>query len=113
MSNAAPTIRAAMIKPTVIGSMHYATAEHGGMPFVIGQINPAKGYVHVFDDTSLSITMKTLDTITDFVAYLAKKQEFILSGRLGMATGEDDLLAWYLGNLNEDGEHDFIVPPQF
>lgn len=102
-----------MIKPTVIGSMHYATAEDGGMPFVIGEINPAKGYVHVFDDTSLSITMKTLDTITDFVAYLSKKEEFILSGRLGMATGEDDLLACYLGNLNGQGEHDFIVPPQF
>lgn len=41
-------------------------------PFVIGQVDPARAYVHVFDDTSLDIVMKTLDTVSDFVAYLCK-----------------------------------------
>ncbi len=81
------------------------------MPFAIGQIDPSKGFVHVLDDTSLEIVMSTLDTISDFVSYLSKKEALILDGRLGFAAGEDDLLAYYLRNLNGEGEHDFVIPP--
>jgi hypothetical protein len=100
-----------MIVPGIIGDMHYAPIKGGGKPFAIGQINPVKGYVHVFDDTTLDIVMTKLDTITDFVEYLTKKEKFITSGRLAAAAGEEDLLAFYLKDLNEDEEHDFIVPP--
>jgi len=82
----------------------------GSHAFTIGQLDPAKGYVHVFDDASLEIVMRTLDTITDFVTYLTKKERFIQSGRLLFAAGEDDLLAYYLRDINSDGEHDFIFP---
>jgi hypothetical protein len=77
---------------------------------MIGQVDPARGYVHVFDDTTLDIVMNTLDTVSDFVEYLTKKERFILSGRLGFAAGEEELLAFYLMDLNDLGEHDFIVP---
>ena len=43
--------------------MHYASNEDGGIPF-----DPTKGYIHVFDDTTLAIVMRTLDSITDFVS---------------------------------------------
>ena len=99
-----------MIAPQVIGSMHTVGGADGGRPFTIGQIDPAKGYVHVFDDTSLQVVMRTLDTITDFVAYLIKKERFIQSSQLLWAAGEDDLLAYYLRDINSDGEHDFVVP---
>jgi hypothetical protein len=79
------------------------------MPFTIGQIEPAKGYVHVFDDTTLNIVMTTLDTITDFTAYLTKKEQFLTGIRLVHAAGEEELLAAYLGKLNEAGEHDFVI----
>jgi hypothetical protein len=78
---------------------------------MIGQLDPGRGYVHVFDDTSLDVVMSTLDTVSDFVEYLTKKERFILSGRLGFAAGEEDLLAFYLKYLNEEGEHDFVIPP--
>ncbi len=67
-------------------------------------------YIHVLDDTSLEILKGTLDTISDFVSYLAKMELLISDGRLGWAPGEDDLLAYYLRNLNDEGEHDFVIP---
>src|SRR5512146_3000057 len=39
-------------------------AAEGGaaMPFVIGDLDPSQGFVHVLDDTSLDIVLSTLDT---------------------------------------------------
>lgn len=102
-----------MIAPSIVGNMHTLARKDGGKPFAIGQINPAKGYVHVFDDTSLQAVMTTVDTITDFIGYLEKKERAIASGKLAVAAGEDDLLAFYLKNIGSDGEHDFVVPPEF
>lgn len=96
-----------MMDTTVIGSAHLAK---DGKPFTIGQVDPAKGYIHVFDDTSLEIIMRTLDTVTDFVSYLTKKERFLTSGKAIFVAGEEELLAFYLKDLNSDGEHDFIVP---
>jgi hypothetical protein len=98
-----------MINPNIIEDMHIAAKDRECVPFAIGQINANKGYVHVFDDTSLEIVMSTLDTISDFTKYITKKEEFILSGKLISASGEDDLLAWYLKNIDERGEHTFIA----
>ncbi|MBO0792269.1 MAG: SEC-C domain-containing protein [Ktedonobacteraceae bacterium] len=82
-----------LITPGVIGAEHMAD---NCKPFTIGQIDPTKGYIHIFDEASLSIVMHTLDTITDFVTYLIKKEQVIESGQLIYAGGENDLLAFYL-----------------
>ncbi len=82
-------------------------------PCIIGQLNPEKGYVHVFDDTTLRILLETLDTISDFIAYLTKKERF-LTGRLGvLAAGEEELLAVYLRQLNAADEHDFVIDGEY
>jgi len=78
--------------------------------FRIGQIDPTRGYVHVLDDVSLDVLMSTLDTVHDFVDYLAAKERFVLSGRLIGATGEEDLLAYYLKHTGPDGRHAFRLP---
>ncbi len=96
-----------LMDSTVIGLAHMAKE---GKPFTVGQVDPAKGYVHMFDDTSLEIIMSTLDTVTDFVSYLTKKERFMTSGKAIFVTGEEELLAFYLKEINSDGEHDFIVP---
>ena len=36
--------------------------------------------------------MMSLDTVSDFVAYLTKKEQFITAGNLATAFGEEDLL---------------------
>ncbi len=99
-----------IIEPDIIGAMHCASRVDGGKPFAIGRLDLAQGFVHVLDDTSLDIVMRSLDTITDFVSYLSKKEEFIANGRLGWAAGEDDLLAYYLRHTNQVGAHDFLLP---
>jgi hypothetical protein len=85
-------------------------AEHLSQPFKIGNIDRRKGFVHVLDDTSLDIVMSTLDTITDFVSYLDKKEQ-LMTGKLPVfAAGEEELLAQYLFNSNANDEHDFVIP---
>jgi hypothetical protein len=67
--------------------------------------------VHVFDDITLGVIMQTLDTVSDFVAYLSKKEALLTRGKPSiLATGEEDLLAYYLQRLNKSGEHDFVLP---
>ena len=99
-----------MLMPRIVGPMHYDPTKGGVTPFAIGQIDPAKGYVHVFDDTTLDILFGKLDTVWDFVSYLTKKEKFVTSGLLVAAVGEEELLGHYLGELNEQGEHDFVFP---
>lgn len=92
-----------MINNAIVGDSHF------DLPFTVGQIAPEKGYVHVFDDTTLDVVMDTLDTISDFVAYLEKKEQFLTGERMVLAAGEEELLAVYFHKLNSAGEHDFIV----
>ena len=100
-----------MIVPGIVGPAHQMSIKQGGMPFAVGQVDPAKGPIHVLDDTTLDILLGTLDAITDFVRYLSKKEKFISSGqRVATAAGEEELLAYYLKDLNAEGEHDFLVP---
>ena len=72
-------------------------------------IESSKGYAHVFDDTSLNIVMSTLDTITDFVTYLTKKERFLTGKKVIAAAGEEELLAIYLRGMNAKGERDFTI----
>ena len=102
-----------MLMPRITGIEHITPGTDGFTPFAVGQIDPAKGYMHILDDTTLDILMTTLDTITDFVSYLTKKETLINSGRLLAAAGEEDLLAFYLAKLNDQGEHDFVLPGDY
>jgi hypothetical protein len=96
-----------MIDNTIIGDAHFGNE---CQPFVIGQVEPEKGFVHVFDDVTLDVILQTVDTITDFTNYLSKKEKF-LSGQISVfVPGEEELLAFYLQKLNSNGEHDFILP---
>ncbi len=78
-------------------------------PFAVGKINADKGIVHVLDDTTLDIILEELDTISDFVAYLTKKEQLLEADQLCEAVGEEDLLACYLAYASA-GEHAFPVP---
>ena len=81
-------------------------------PFVIGDLESTKTFVHVLDDTTLDIVMAALDTISDFVSYLSKKEELFRSDKEIFVTGEDDLLPFYMTKMKE-GEHDFDFPDEY
>ena len=91
------------------GSLMIDTEVDGdGQPFTIGKIEKSKGYIHVLDDTSLDILLSTLDTISDFVSYLEKKEQFLTKDIAVFSTGEEELLATYLKDINDNDEHDFV-----
>lgn len=99
-----------IINSLLVGNMHFLSQQDGGLPFAVGSIDGGKGYVHVLDDTSLDIVLNTLDTVTDFVRYLAKKERLTASNHPVLAAGEENLLALYLRDVNSENEHDFMVP---
>lgn len=89
--------------------------DHLAAPFVIGLPEPEKHFVHVFDEVSIELLLTELDTASDFLDYLRKREALL--GRRGthvMAFGEEELMAAYLRNMNADGtEHVFVdIPPE-
>lgn len=96
-----------MIDPAIVGSAHEAQMNSGASPFHIGPISE-KQFVHVLDESALALVFDSLNTITDFLWYLDRKEAFLRSGRLGLATGEEELLAYYLKTTRADGHHDFV-----
>lgn len=92
-----------MLDNRLIGDAHLSR------PYTVGRVDRDKGFVHVFDDTTLEIVMNQLDTISDFTHYLSKKERFLSSTQTVAAAGEEELLALYLHDLNREGEHDFAV----
>lgn len=79
-------------------------------PFKVGDVDPDRTFIHILDDFSLDILLETRDTIDDFTSYL-KKREHLLRSRLRIySPGEEEMLAHYLKEMNENGEHDFIFP---
>jgi hypothetical protein len=86
-------------------------AENGEIPdiFEIGPVGSNDCVVHVLDDFTLKAVLSRLDTISDFVRYLEKKEKLLRSGIDVLALGEEEMLAYYLKNMNENQEHDFAL----
>jgi hypothetical protein len=72
-------------------------------PFMLGDANPDGTFVHVMDMESLTIVMRELDTISDFVAYLKERADALRGKRVRFAASEADLLASYLTSADDDG----------
>lgn len=72
-----------------------AIEQENKAPLEFGEFG--RGYVHVFDKTSCDIILGELDTITDFVHYLAAKEALYQNNVATHFQGaEEDLLAVYL-----------------
>lgn len=79
----------------------------------IGSLDYGKGYVHVFDERSLHIVLRELDTITDFVQYLSSV-ESLCRGTWVISDGAEDVLAYYIlkdRSFDEVGDHLVIQEP--
>ena len=97
-----------ILQSNIIGDQHYAGEPNNGIPFHVGQIDPERGFVHIMDDNSLSIALQTLDTVSDFVAYLEKKESLFSDETTYIMSCEEDLLALYLSNIDENQEHNIV-----
>lgn len=101
-----------VIMPELKGQDHVDMAEGnvGTVPFAIGDIDPDRDFVHVLDEATLGVVLGELDTITDLTGYLDRRADFIRSGNLALAHGEEDLLAYYSVRADSDGQHHFSPP---
>jgi len=77
-------------------------------PFTVGDLDPSRTFVHILTESTLDILLQTLDTISDFVSYLERKENLIRSKTQVFVPGEEDLLAYYLMHMNENNMHDFV-----
>lgn len=92
-----------IINTSVIGS------DHEKYPFTIGHVQTGSQYIHVLDELTLNVVLQELDTIRDLVDYLERKEIFLShQGRTVIATGEEQLVAMYLTNIDKLGHHNFI-----
>ncbi len=60
-----------------------------------------KGFVHVYEEESMYLLLRELDTITDFADYLTAVESLLLKGdekTIVLQGGHEDLLALYLFN---------------
>lgn len=93
-----------IVDMTVQGKDHYYE------PFRIGRVLP-QPFIHVLDEFALEVLLRELDTVTDFVSYLEKREQFLSRTTPQIiASGEEQLAAVYLTKLNDDGRHDFVLP---
>jgi len=77
-----------------------------GMPFVV-HVDRSKP-VHVLDSFTLPIILGELDTIFDLSEYFAAKERAIQSFNGIYYCGEEDLLAHYFSNFDDDSNRHFI-----
>jgi hypothetical protein len=65
--------------------------------------------VHVLDEVALDCVLATLDTASDFCAYLRRKEALFRSTSGVWAAGEEELLGYYLKRFDsKSGAHDFV-----
>lgn len=87
--------RALRIEPAVVND---------AKRFAVGTIDKASGWVHVFDDLSLTTLLTELSTIKDFIHYLNSKVA-LTQTNFRFAETETDILGYYLW-------HNRTFPPQ-
>lgn len=76
---------------------------------MVGTPFPGKPFVHVLDEVSVELLFSELDTATDFLDYLRKREALLGgAGRTVIAAGEEELLGAYLQQTDSLGEHLFI-----
>jgi len=78
------------------------------IPFHISLKN--KGIIHVFDSESLEIIFSELDTISDLLWYFQAKEEAITGTDNFSYCAEEDVLAQYYLNFDDDQKKHFILP---
>ncbi|MBC7552926.1 MAG: hypothetical protein H7257_02995 [Taibaiella sp.] len=78
--------------------------------FTVGELDGQRSFVHVLDDFTLRTVLLSRDTISDFTAYLRKKEQFLRCGLPVICPGEENMLASYLISVNDNNEHDFVLP---
>ena len=92
------------VNSAIEGNAHFET------PFFVGRPEPTKAFVHVFDEVSIELVMRELDTAVDFLDYLKARETLLnTAGSQVISHGEEELLAAYLRTMDHTGsQHVFF-----
>lgn len=97
------------INSQIVGDKHFfafdrdgKSKEESAIPFFVGYPLDTKTVFHVFDDFTIDIILKELDSLPDFADYLTEKEKVLESGNELFAYGEEDILAYYLSTVEND-----------
>lgn len=108
-----------LINTAIRGDSHISTVESGAPRdddqlhsvepyFSIGRPSPERGFVHVLDEESLQILLKTFDTISDLTRYLRAREAFLnQDGADVLVYREADLIAVYFDPRFGGARHAF------
>ncbi|NYH95365.1 hypothetical protein [Novosphingobium marinum] len=93
------------------GSLIVRPSENVKKPelFSIGNPGGESEFIHVFNEANLNIVLQELDTLGDLLSYLRAREKVFSNDSLLYAASEEDLLAFFLTDINEKGDHDFVV----
>ena len=81
-------------------------------PFVVGDFDSKKTFVHVFDEDALDLLMSNLDCAADFLHYIRMRERAIRDEGLTRFDAEEDLLGRYLSFGDAcDGFGAYRLPP--
>jgi hypothetical protein len=80
------------------------------IPFSVGDLDPARAFVHVLDDVGFDAILSTLDTVTDLLEYLRAREALVRSSRLEEAASEAALLGGYHQRVDARGSNCFAEP---
>ena len=76
--------------------------------FQIGDLDPARTFVHVFDEMALQFVMEEMNTGIDLVKYLTKREAAFRNDKFSfIAVDEGALVFHYQSHIGPDNEHDF------
>ena len=76
-------------------------------PFVVNQLIQDK--IHIFDSCNLPLILKELDTVSDFTDYIVEKERVFQNMKFMTYSGEEDLLAQYLINFDDNTNKHYII----
>ena len=101
-----------LVYPHMKGNQHIDFDVDDHLPFAVGDVNPGGPFVHVFDQSSLEIVMRELDTISDFTEYLNAREPLIRNDLISISLSEADMVANYMLTVGPDG-HRFPTAADF
>ncbi|OLE60675.1 MAG: hypothetical protein AUI36_12175 [Cyanobacteria bacterium 13_1_40CM_2_61_4] len=85
-----------------------ALGARGFAPIAEGDLG--KGFVHVFEETALEVVLGELDTVTDFITYLRRKEAFLQHTQVLVSGAEQEMLGLYIHHGRKfPTDHDFMV----
>lgn len=111
-NGAAEAIKANLKKdiPSLLVNTDDISKQNEYPAFTALQPYKSRGYVHIYDETTLDLILSELDTITEFIAYLDERERIAsLPGVTISAIGEEQLLGIYMRTVI--GKTHRLLPP--